>query len=324
MPMNAKLKITLSMTAFGTLALFVRRIPLTSAEVALFRAVIALVAILLGKAARRAIKKRPLSAPAGRLSPSRGRGRRGAAHPSGESPVVAGQQSRASLSALRRDALLLFLSGAAMGFNWIFLFEAYKYTTVSVATLSYYFAPVIVTVACPILFGERMTARSAICFVGSTLGLALVINPAGLSGADPLKGVLFGLAAATLYAAVVLLNKGIAHFSGIDRTALQFGAAALVLLPYILLSGGFHFERMNPVGWTCLLAVGLIHSALAYVLYFSSLKSLPGHEAAILSYIDPLVAVLISLVVLREPVAPVQLLGGAMILAFTLGNELKQ
>ena len=302
--MNAKLKITLSMTAFGTLALFVRHIPLTSAEVALFRAVIALVAILLGKAVYRAIKKRPLSAPAGRLSPSRGRGRRGAG--------------------LRRDALLLFLSGAAMGFNWIFLFEAYKYTTVSVATLSYYFAPVIVTVACPILFRERMTARDVLCFIGSTAGLALVINPAGLSGADPLKGVLFGLAAAALYAAVVLLNKGIARFSGIDRTVLQFGAAALVLLPYILLDGGFHFEGMNPAGWICLLAVGLIHSALAYVLYFSSLKSLPGHEAAILSYIDPLVAVLISLAVLREPVAPAQLLGGAMILAFTLGNELKK
>ena len=97
-----------------------------------------------------------------------------------------------------------------------------------------------------------------------------------------------------------------------------------VLLPYILLNGGFHFEGMNPAGWICLLAVGLIHSALAYVLYFSSLKSLPGHEAAILSYIDPLVAVLISLAVLREPVAPAQLLGGAMILAFTLGNELKK
>ena len=294
--MNAKLKITLSMTAFGTLALFVRHIPLTSAEVALFRAVIALTVILLGKGVRAAAKGR-----------------------SGGAFTLSLKSARD-----RRDALMLFLSGAAMGFNWIFLFEAYKYTTVSVATLSYYFAPVIVTAACPILFHERMTARDVVCFAGSTAGLVLVVNPAGLSGPDPLKGVLFGLAAATLYASVVLLNKGIAGCSGIDRTAIQFGAAALALLPYILLTGGFHFEAMDPLGWGCLLAVGLVHSALAYALYFTALKQLPGHEAAILSYIDPLVAVLISLVVLREPVAPAQLLGGAMILAFTLGNELKK
>ena len=100
--------------------------------------------------------------------------------------------------------------------------------------------------------------------------------------------------------------------------------AAAVLLPYILLTTGIHFEAMTPAGWACLLAVGLIHSALAYVLYFSSIKALPGQETAILSYIDPLVAVLISLTVLGEAVAPAQLVGGAMILAFTLGNELRK
>ena len=60
----------------------------------------------------------------------------------------------------------------------------------------------------------------------------------------------------------------------------------------------------------------------AYVLYFSALKSLPGQETAILSYIDPLVAVVVSLTVLGEPVAALQLVGGALILAFTLFNEL--
>ena len=283
--MNAKLSIILSMVIFGTVSLFVRGIPLTSAEVALFRAVIALVCLVALRLARR----RPLS--------FRGAG---------------------------RDAPLLFLSGAAMGFNWIFLFEAYRYTTVSVATLSYYFAPVIVMVACPVLFRERVTRWQALCFVGSTAGLALVVNPGGLAGGDALKGVLFALAAAALYATVILLNKGIRGVSGLDRTMLQFAAAAAVLLPYILLTTGIHFEAMTPAGWACLLAVGLIHSALAYVLYFSSIKALPGQETAILSYIDPLVAVLISLTVLGEAVAPAQLVGGAMILAFTLGNELRK
>lgn len=275
---------SLSMLIFGTISLFVRHIPLTSAEVALFRAVIALACILLAEGAM----KKPLP-----------------------------------LKSMGRDALLLFLSGAAMGFNWIFLFEAYRYTTVSVATLSYYFAPVIVMAACPLLFGERMTKKQLVCSIGATLGLVLVINPGGLNeGADPLKGVLFGLAAAVLYATVILMNKRITRVSGIDRTALQFGAAACALLPYLLLTTGFDFSGMDAPGWSLLLAVGLIHSALAYVLYFTSLRSLPGQEAALLSYIDPLTAVVISLVVLAEPVAPLQLFGGAMILAFTLANEL--
>ena len=279
-----QLKMIASTAIFGTLSLFIRHIPLTSAEVALFRAAVGLGCILAAKG----LAKKGLP-----------------------------------LKSMGREGLLLFLSGAAMGFNWIFLFEAYKYTTVSVATLSYYFAPVIVMVACPLLFGERMTKKQLICSVGSTLGLVLVVNPGGLTeGGDPLRGVLFGLAAAALYATVILMNKRLTRVSGIDRTVLQFGAAAAVLLPYILLTTGFHFERMDAPGWLCLLAVCLIHSALAYILYFSALRELPGQEAAVLSYIDPLVAVLISLTVLAEPVAPVQLVGGVMILAFTLANEL--
>ena len=281
--MNPKLKILIAMTAFGTISVFVRGIPLTSAEVALFRAVIALACL----AAFKAVKKEPLS-----------------------------------IRAFGSEAPLLFLSGAAMGFNWIFLFEAYRYTTVSVATICYYFAPVIVMVMSPILFRERLTKKQIICFAGATLGLILVVNPNGLSGGAPFKGVLFGLAAAALYATVVLLNKKITRVGGIDRTMLQFAAAAAVLLPYVLLTTGIHLERMTPTGWLCLIAVGAVHSGLCYVLYFSALKELPGQEDAILSYVDPLVAVFISLTILAEPVAPIQLIGGALILAFTLANEI--
>lgn len=282
--MKPKLQMILSMAIFGTIPLFVRSIPLTSAEVALFRAVIALACIMTAKAA---LKK----------------------------PV--------RLKGAGREVPLLLLSGAAMGVNWILLFEAYRYTTVSVATLSYYFAPVIVMIACPLLFHERVRALQIACFAGSTAGLALVVGAGGLSaGTDPVKGVLFGLGAAALYASVMLLNKKLKRVGGIDRTVLQFAAAATVLAPYVLLTGGIRLGGMSTPGWLCLLAVGAIHSALAYVLYFSSLKSLPGQETAILSYIDPLVAVALSMTVLGEPVAPLQLIGGAMILGFTLLNEL--
>ena len=273
------------MALFGTISLFVRNIPLTSGEISLFRAVIALLCLALYKRVK------------GEAIPLRGLG---------------------------GELALLFLSGAAMGFNWIFLFEAYRYTTVSVATLSYYFAPVIVMVASPLLFHEKMTLWQVICFAGSTIGLVLVINPTGLSeGRDPVRGVLFGLAAAALYATVILLNKRIRKVSGIDRTMLQFSSAIIVLLPYLLLTTGIHMQSMTTIGWLCLLAVGILHSGVAYVMYFSALKVLPGQESAILSYIDPLVAIVISMTLLHEPVSAFQLAGGAMILAFTLANELK-
>ena len=282
--MNARLKITIAMILYGTIPLFVRAIPLASAQVALFRALIALACL----SAYNGIKKRPLP-----------------------------------LKNLGRELPLLCLSGAAMGFNWIFLFEAYRYTTVSVATLSYYFAPVIVMATCPLLFHERMTKKQVVCFVAATAGLVLVVNPAGLSeGGDPVRGVLFGLAAAALYAAVILLNKKITRASGLDRTLLQFAAAAAVLLPYVLSTGGVDLSSMTPTGWLCLVILGAAHSGIAYALYFSALRDLPGQEAAILSYVDPLVAVLASLVILREPATPLQLAGGALILAFTLANEI--
>lgn len=282
--MKSKLNIAASMAIFGTIPLFVRNIPISSATLALCRAVIAAVFLLV----IRAVTGHPVH-----------------------------------LKKMGRDAFPLFLSGAAMGFNWILLFEAYKYTTVSVATLSYYFAPVIVTAVSAMLFRERLTIKQTLCFIGSTAGLTLVIGLNNLTGGASLKGVGFGLGAAVLYATVILLNKRIHSVSGIDRTVLQFIAAAVVLTPYIAVTEGFSFGGMTAVGWLNLAVVCLVHTGFAYVLYFTSLPALRGQEVSILSYIDPLLACVISFAVLHEPTTALQLVGGAMILAFTLLNELK-
>ena len=211
-----------------------------------------------------------------------------------------------------------------MGFNWILLFEAYKYTTVSVATLSYYFAPVIVTLACPLLFKEKMGAKQWICFAGSTVGIVLITGLGDLSaGNSHLVGILFGLGAACLYATVILLNKFIKNVDGIHRTFLQFLSAILVLVPYVGFTDGINLLSLDTSGWINLVVVGVIHTGVTYCLYFSSLKELPGQKAAILSYIDPLVAVLVSVAVLHESMGALQIVGGAMILGFTLWNEIK-
>lgn len=282
---RARAMMILSMAAFGTLAPFVRRISVSSAELALYRAILA--ALLIGAYL-----------------------------------LLSGQ--RIPLARIRRELPLLLFSGVAMGFNWILLFEAYKYTTVSAATLSYYFAPVIVTAVCPFLFREKLTRMQILCFAMSTLGIVMITGVSGASqGGRDLIGIGFGLGAAVLYATVILINKFIKNVGGIHRTLLQFLAAAAVLIPYVAMTGGVTLGTMDAAGWVCLLIVGLVHTGVTYCMYFTALRDLPGQKAAILSYIDPLVAVFISVLVLREPMTLLQAAGGALILGFTLLNELK-
>lgn len=282
---RARLSLILSMVSFGTLAPFVRHINLSSGELALYRAVLA--ALLIGS-------------------------------------FLLATKQKIAFRNLKKELYLLLFSGVAMGFNWILLFEAYKYTTVAIATLSYYFAPVIVTLVCPLLFREKLTKKQILCFLMSTVGLSLVIgvtNP--VNGGNNAAGIAFGLGAACLYATVILLNKFIKGVTGIHRTFLQFLAAITVLIPYVLFTGGMHPENLDTVGWVCLLIVGLFHTGITYCLYFTSLKDLSGQEAAILSYVDPLVAVVIGVLLLQEPISTQQLVGGALILGFTLLNELE-
>ncbi len=281
--MNPRLMLIASMAIFGTLGPFVRNIPVSSGELALYRALLAAVLLVFFL-------------------------------------IVTGQ--KIPFKKIKREVPLLLASGIAMGINWILLFEAYKYTTVSVATLSYYFAPVIVTVVCPILFKEKLTVKQIICFIMSTVGLVMITGVADSGGESNMKGIMFGLGAAFFYASVVLFNKFIRNVDGIHRTFLQFIAAILVLLPYVIFTSGITLGGMNTKGWVNLLIVGLIHTGITYCMYFSSLKELPGQKAAILSYIDPLVAVVISVTVLGETMTLWQIIGGALILGFTLWNEI--
>lgn len=272
-----------SMVIFGTLAIFVRNIPVPSGELALYRA--ALASLLIGCYLLITRQKIPFAD-------------------------------------IKKQIPLLLVSGVAMGINWILLFEAYKYTTVSMATLSYYFAPVIVTAVCPILFKEKLSGTQLLCFAMSTLGLVLITGTGYMGTGTDFIGILFGFGAASLYATVVLLNKFIKNVDGIHRTLLQFLAATVTLIPYVLMTSGISLGDLGAISWVNLLIVGLVHTGLTYCMYFSSLKELPGQQAAILSYIDPLVAVLISVTLLGESMTVPQLIGGALILGFTLLNEI--
>ena len=278
-----RLQFALSMAVFGTISLFVRRIPLPSGELAFFRALLACVLV-------------------------------------GAYLLVTKNNPVKGLN--RRSLLLLLLSGGAMGFNWIALFEAYRYTTVSVATLAYYFAPTLLTLACFLFLKERASIKQLVCFALSTAGAALIAGVTSTGGQNHALGVALGLVAALLYATVMFLNKYLGEIRGLVRTFWQFAAAIVVLFPYVLARGGFHLSSLNGEEIGLLLTVGFIHTGLVYCLYFSSLSKMRGAEAALLSYIDPLVAVILSVTFLSEPISPWQIIGGVLILGSSLASEL--
>lgn len=282
--MNATFKLTLSMVIFGTIGIFRRYIPLPSSLVAMTRGLTGMLFLLLVMVLRK-----------------RGMNR----------------------TAVRRKLGLLCLSGAAIGVNWILLFEAYNYTSVATATLCYYLAPMFVILASPLVVGERLTAKKLICVLTALLGMVFVSGVLETGGgSSDLKGVLLGLGAAVLYASVVLMNKQLGDVPAYDRTIVQLGSSAAVLLPYVLLTEDMGALTFTPGTIGLLLVVGIVHTGIAYALYFGSLMQLKAQTAAILSYIDPVVAVLLSALVLREHMSLLSGLGAVLVLGAAVVSEL--
>ena len=280
--LSPRAQLILSMLIFGTIGLFRRAIPYPSSVVALVRSVIGALFLLLV----RAIKREPIDR-----------------------------------AAVKRNFPKLLLLGAMLGFNWIFLFEAYNHTSVAAATMCYYMAPVFIILLSVPVFGEKLTPRKGVCAAVAVFGMVLVsdVLTTGLHGA---KGLLFGLIAAVLYALIVIVNRTLRDISAEDRTIMQFAASSLVMLPYVLLTEKLSALEPTPKVLLLLVIVGVVHTGIAYVLYFGSIAHVPAQTAALLSYIDPIVAVLLSLTVLREPMSPTALLGAVLVIGAMIASEL--
>ena len=269
-----------SMVIFGTIGVVRRYIPLSSAAIAAARGLVGAVFLLLLRLLRR---------------------------------------KKLDRAAVRANLWRLILSGAIIGFNWIALFEAYQYTTVAVATLCYYMAPVFVIMLSPLVLKDKLTARKGICAALAVAGMVLVSGVLDAGGGS-LRGVLLGLLAAALYASVILINKRMTPMPAMDRTVIQLAAAGVVVLPYAILTGGGG-EALT-LGTLGLLAViCIVHTGFAYALYFGSMEGLPAHTIALLSYIDPVVAVVLSAVALDEPLTLWTMVGAVLILGAAVLGE---
>lgn len=237
--------------------------------------------------------------------------------------VVAFSRKRLDQNAIRRNALLLLLSGAAIGFNWIFLFEAYNYTSVATATLCYYLAPILVILASPIVLKEKLTGKKAICAAVALFGMVLVsgVTETGFDGISELKGVLFGIAAAVLYASVILMNQKITSIGAYDKTISQLAVASIVLLPYVLLTEDLRTYSFTALPLVLLGVAGVVHTGIAYWLYFGSMGNLKAQTVALYSYLDPILAILLSMLVLKEPMTVSAGIGAVMILGAAFVSE---
>ena len=284
---NAKVSLILAMTIFGTIGIFRKYIPLPSGIVACSRGVLG-VAFLLAFIKIKKIK-------------------------------MDGQ-------AIKNHLKILLISGVFIGLNWVLLFESYRYTSVAVATLCYYMAPIFVMLASPFVLKEKLTVKKSLCVAVALLGMVFVsgVLDGGISGISELKGVLFGLGAAALYATVVMMNQSLKAVPTYDKTIMQLGAAAVVLIPYILVAEDLSAVVLTPLITVMLLIVGVVHTGIAYAMYFGSMNGLKAQTVALFSYIDPIVAIILSAVFLKEPMTLFSVIGAVLVLGATMISELPE
>ena len=228
---------------------------------------------------------------------------------------------RAKLSP--RLLLRLIVTGAMIGVNWILLFEAYNHTTVAVATLCYYMQPTIVMLLSPLIFRERLTGKKAACAAISIIGMVLVSGVIGNGGQGAnLRGILLGLGAALFYSAVVIMNKKTPGIDAYQRTTVLLLSAGIVMLPYLIMTGGSGVGEVSASSVILLLILGIVHTGIAYTMYFGSMENLKVQTIAVLSYIDPVSALLFSALLLREPLSLLSIVGAVMIIGSAMVSEL--
>lgn len=230
------------------------------------------------------------------------------------------RKQKLDYGAVKRNLPILLLSSVALGGNWILLFESYRHTTVAAATICYYLAPAFLMLVSPLL-GEKLTGRKLLCIGLSFLGMVFLsgVLQGGVTGG---LGLALGVGAAMLYASVIFLNKKLRCIGAMDRTLVQLATSCVVILPYVLLSGGMDMGDMKGTSWGLLILVGFVHTGLAYTLYFGSIGELPAQTVAVFSYIDPVMAIVLSAAFLREELTWQGILGAVLILGSALLGEL--
>lgn len=283
--MKYKIQFILSMMIFGTIGLVVRYIDLSSSERALLSSFIGCVFLLF---------------------------------------IFFMFKKKISWNLVKSNALFLILSGIALGGNWVFLYQSYDHTTIANATLGYYFAPVFVMILSPFVLREQLSIKKIVCIGVAVIGMLMILGEGvSASDSDDLLGLSFGLIAAAFYAALLLLNKFIKDIGKLELTIIQLGTTTFLLMPYVFLISGFGIFEVSSSSIPFILILGIINTGIGFWLFFSGMEGLKGQSIAMLSYVDPFVAILISAIILQEEMTIIQILGGVLLLGSTFISEIK-
>ncbi len=284
---NAKASLILAMVIFGTIGIFRKYIPLPSGIVACARGILGVAFLLV---------------------------------------FIKIKKIKMDREAIKKHLWILLVSGGFIGLNWVLLFESYRYTSVAVATLCYYMAPIFVMIVSPFLLKEKLTVKKVLCVIVALIGMVFVsgVLDGGISDVSEMKGILFGLGAAALYATVIMMNQKLREVPTYDKTIMQLGAAAVVLIPYILFVEDLSAVVLTPLIILMLIIVGIVHTGIAYALYFGSMNGLKAQTVALFSYIDPIVAIILSAMFLKEPMTIYSAIGAVLVLGATMISELPE
>ena len=283
---KAKVKLISSMAIFGSIGIFVKYIPLPSQLISFVRACLAIVFL---------------------------------------SGMIVFGKRKLEIGRIKNNILLLLFSGTFLATQWILLFESYKYTKVSVATLCYYMAPIFVVLFSPLVNHEKLTKKKIICVLAASAGMVGVsgVLDGAMPSSDELKGMILGLLAAVIYAGVMLLNRKMTDIDGFAICFAEFWIGAFFLFGYCMVSRSFvPVKVLTPNVILLLLIVGFVHTGIAYALFFSAIRELPSQSAAMLSYLDPVLAVVFSALILKEKLTLPVLLGAVLILASAMASEI--
>lgn len=240
--------------------------------------------------------------------------------------------NRIDVKSMKENLIILICTGFFMGLNWVLQFEAFKVSSIAIGTVCYNMMPIFLLIIASFTFNERITLKSFLCIMIATIGVVLVSNVINVGiKSDEVLGCVYGILGAIFYALIVTFNRKLKQIQTHDKVIFQFGFSTLIMAIYVGLieKSSFIFDSSLPrnemiIGIICILLLSFFHTGFCYVHYFNAVSNLKAETVAILTYIDPVVALLLSYFLLKENMTHLQLLGAFLILGSTLFNELSK
>ncbi|MGP3591728.1 DMT family transporter [Vagococcus sp. WN89Y] len=231
--------------------------------------------------------------------------------------LVVIRYTRQPLGGIARKRLLLAIAGGvALVLNWLLLFAAYSRLSIGLATVVYNTQPFML-VLMSMLLGESVSRMKWGWLLLSFSGIVLLLLSDIKASSAGITGIAMALGAAFFYALTALIARRLTSLTPLHIAFIQVLTGVVMLLPLAHLPA---FDTAFP--WGMLLTLGIVHTGIMYQLLYSALQKLPTPVIGSLSFIYPLVAVVLDALLFGHTLSPLQMMGGIVILLAAAGNNL--